>query len=225
MSNSILCTKHLISNHSSLILRMVGSLLVALTVYLGLSMFSTEAHAQDWSWEFNLGAGYVGSIDNEWVHESYPLHLDHGFDIMLSAGVRLNRWFSMNFDQSFVRGYERTDINHYNWDAGDDESYKSSFYAKSAFTTKFIYLNSTNSFEAYLLIGAGIKYGARYDSNSHESEKKGKNDPLFGFYFPLGIGMNYYFTKGVGIGLDAQYHTLLFIYGDIVTNLHLAIRF
>lgn len=205
----------------------VLSILFFAVAGLGISAFGSTALAQDSKWELQIGGGYVGAIDDEWVHNSYDTHVDSGFGFMVSAGYRFKDWFSLNLEQSLNQTYSNGSIDHYNIDHGMDEAYDYYLFGETAITVKFLYINSSKDFEFYGKIGAGMYYGKSYNNIKRRGVSYDERiDDHFFAYLPIGIGMNYYFNDHLGIGLDAQYDfTVLDSLGFIKTTLHLAWRF
>ena len=209
---------------SSHILHIFSAFLVFAAMSLGVSLFGNQAQAQDSPWEISVGGGYGGQLDGEWAHDSYPTHFDHGFTLMASAGYRFTDWFSLNLEQSIIRGYNRDDIDHFNADYGGDESYDSWTLGETAVTVKFIYTNDAKNIDLYLKLGAGMYYGTMYNNHDINDDNYGREGHGIQWSIPMGIGANFYFTDHLGIGFDAQYD-MVFIYGHLKTTAHLAMRF
>ena len=222
MIHSIVSDKKANSVCTSKFVCLIGILSFILAVCFGIVISAKYAQAQDVTgWELNVGTGYNGTWDNEWAHNSYPAHFDHGIAVMASAGYRFTNWFSLNLEQTVAWEESRTDIDHYEVDYGGDQSYESATISETAATVKFIYLNNAKNFEMYFKLGLGalIQVG-------HNSHENGCDKATLIWYLPIGVGMNLFFTDKLGLGFDTEWDSAtLILDGKFKTTAHLAVRF
>ncbi len=195
------------SNHISMV--MFVALFFAMC--FGLTTFASNAQAEDYRWEISVGGGYGGYMDYDRAHDSYDTHFDHGFALMVTAGYRFTNWFSLNVEQSLIRGWRSDGF------GGEHEMHTPSDWVvgDTALTAKFIYQNDAKDFEAFFKIGVGGVYG---------------NSDIRALSIPLGVGVNYYFNTHVGLGFDVQYDVGFadFVFLDwsyLKATLHVAFRF
>ena len=184
-------------------------LLFCIAMGAGITAFENDAQAQAYGMELNdpempqahHGRDYGWELDVGLGFGSWCVVYNPGIALTLSGGYRFTDWFSLNLEQSYMRlAYEGDDDHRYHFGLDIMET---------VLTTKFIWINDAQNFELYLKLGAGFVVIGWLD--------------VF-WSLPTGIGMNYYFTDTLGIGLDVQYHWT-FEYGTFKTVLHLAVRF
>ncbi len=156
---------------------------------------SQKAYAEDW--ELDVGVGYVGeSIGGEHkkTNEFSGLNLNVGF------GHRMNKWLSLlNFEASFRIILLQCDCDTSNRGEPDPE-----FLGMSAFIAPKFYAYSSDRFDLYAKVGAGVIF-----PTSHR-------DADFGMRF--GLGTTFYVNDWFGLGLDLDYDLSVLQTHEMVDN-------
>ena len=197
----------------------VLSLMFLIVLGLGMTAFERTALAQDTGWELTVGAGYSMWLDSG-VPTMSPVdaHVDHGFSIMLTGDYRFKDWFSFGFETSFIAGFPNDNYSHRDIESGNYWFGKVYLNETSAIV-RFIWTNDSKDFEMYCKLGLGFTVGKLYPKNNEADDQI-----WFLYNIPIGVGLNYYFTDQLGIGLDVQYDFFL-VDGFIRTMAHVAMRF